>query len=109
MFPDRQTEHIAPYFVSSLLLDLSQVPLLVGTAVLNGVRHVRHNRREQDTALGAEDGASEEQVVLEWRQLDCVLVDKKGGRKEILKSLQGCARPGRCAKEAVVYFVSPAT
>ena len=35
------------------------------------------NKREQDTALGAEDGASEEQVVLEWRQLDCVLVDKK--------------------------------
>ena len=35
------------------------------------------------------------QVVLEWRQLDCVLAGKKGGRRELLKGLQGAARPGR--------------
>ena len=35
------------------------------------------------------------QVVLEWRQLDCVLTPRKGGRRELLKGLQGSARPGR--------------
>lgn len=35
------------------------------------------------------------QVLLEWRQLDCVLAGKKGGRRELLKGLEGRARPGR--------------
>lgn len=34
-------------------------------------------------------------MVLEWRQLDCVLAGKKGPRRELLRGLQGAARPGR--------------
>jgi len=74
------------------------VPLLLGTAAVNGARHVRRSRRQQDAAAPSELDGGEEQVVLEWRQLDCALADKKGGRKQILRGLEGCARPGRCAR-----------
>ena len=38
------------------------MPLLLGTAVVNGVRHVAHAKRKECAAPEAEGGGGEEQV-----------------------------------------------
>ncbi|KAK9828034.1 hypothetical protein WJX81_003580 [Elliptochloris bilobata] len=85
------------FVLGAALIALPQhkVPLLLGTALVNGVRHVAHAKRREHAPPEAENDAGEEQVELEWRQLDCVLTAKKGGCKHILKDLQGRAPPGR--------------
>ncbi|EFN58398.1 hypothetical protein CHLNCDRAFT_56833 [Chlorella variabilis] len=75
-----------------------QVPLALATAAVKGLQGLRRRRKLRRAAssagvLGA--GASNE-VLLEWRDVTCVLKDKKtGAERLLLHGVSGSAAPGR--------------